>query len=335
VQSLRKIRAILTISFQTLGLLFASSAACCYAGNVAAGAEHQDLYQLQQSKPLVARAGAWQTWNDRLHIKPGLDKRKIVLTFINGADGRNRMTGIKVLLSGKPIATIDDFNADGTFSRDLNGTVSAGKIPITVQGFGPSGARLVWKLSTDEIIITAVRPNPFGSAQKISVQGRNFSDNPADVKVTIADNPAKILSARRTELEVQLPPHLQGGRRDLVVAIGPVKSNVYAVGTSVAPEIAFLDMFSTAPGHPVVIHGKGFSPNPDDNVVTFGSLKAHVSDSSETTITCEVPDMDFPRWHVPINVTTFGIRTKKPAEIHIDMRVIPTEEHPNFIWRSR
>jgi len=319
--------AVLVCMLLVSSLLFSSYAANSRA-HAATKSEYQDLYTLQESKPLVARAGAWQTWNDRLHIKPGKEKRKLVLIFVNGADGRKQMTDIHVNLSRKPFATIKDFDAAGKLSRNLTGSVASGDIPITVQGFGPSGARLVWKLATQEIIITAVRPNPFRASDKVSVQGRNFSEHAKDIKVLVGDRSVKILSARRGEIQVKMPPDLRGGAHDVVVAIGSVKSNVYRVGAKITPQITWIDVLSSAPSNPVILHGKGFSCTPSDNVVKFGALKAHVKSATETSITCEVPDMDFPRWEVPITVITHGIPSKDHITINIDMRIIPNDHPP-------
>jgi IPT/TIG domain len=327
-----KVYTVLVVAILISSLLFASpflSYGAQSQVDATTNVQHQDLYTLQQSKPLVARTGAWQTWNDRLHVKPGQDKRKLLLTFVNGAEGRKQMTGINVTLSGEPFATIKDFDASGKLTRELNGPqLKVGNIPIAVQGFGPSGARVVWKLLTEEIVITAVRPNPFKPGEKVSVQGRNFSEHPEEIKVTVGGKAVKLTSARRNELEMTIPPHFNGGRQDVVVTIGSVKSNVYVVGAKITPTITWIDLLAAPPGQPVVITGTGFSDNPADNVVTFGSIKAHVSSATETSITCEVPDIDFPRWHVPIKVITHGIPSRDNAEIHIDMRVVPNEGIP-------
>jgi|ERR1700733_4854144 hypothetical protein len=97
--------------------------------------------------------------------------------------------------------------------------------------------------------------------------------------------------------------------------------------TKVAPQITRVDHVATAPGHPVVISGTGFSKTASENVVTFGKTKAHVTGATETKITCIVPHMHFPTWHVPITVTTNGVPSKEKVTINIDIRVIPNDGH--------
>jgi hypothetical protein len=301
-----------------------------YATDTSTTKAGEEFSTVQESKPLVARTGAWQTWNDYLHIKPGQEKRKLVLGFFNGTEGRAKMTGVHVQLARKPFATLEDFNAEGQLFRDLTGTIGVGNTPITVQGSGPSGARLVWKLLTDEIGITAVAPNPFGSTDTVTIQGKNFSDHPGNVKVLIDGKPAKVTSAQINQLEVKSPADLRSGDHDLIVAIDSVKSKPYKVKARPHPHIEKADFVATAPGQPLVITGTGFSRVPAENVVKFGSHKAEVTSASETSISCIVPHMDFPRWHVPISVTTRGVVAKGTVLINIDQRVIPNEGHPQL-----
>jgi IPT/TIG domain len=94
-----------------------------------------------------------------------------------------------------------------------------------------------------------------------------------------------------------------------------------------APQVTRVDHVAIAPGHPLVISGKGFSKTAADNVVTFGKIKAHVTGATETRITCIVPHMHFPTWHVPITVTTNGVPSKEKVTINIDVRIIPNDGH--------
>jgi hypothetical protein len=43
-----------------------------------------------------------------------------------------------------------------------------------------------------------------------------------------------------------------------------------------------------------------------------------------------VPEMTFPRWHVPIVVTTNGMPSKERLTINVDQRVIPNEGLPQL-----
>jgi hypothetical protein len=289
-----------------------------------------DMAVLQESKPLVTRAGAWQSWGDHIHLRSGQEKLPLVLSIVNGSEGRPKFTGLQVLLARKPFATLDDFGGKEAMSFDLTGRLGLGNTPITVQGYGPSGARLAWKVFIQRPTITSVTPNPIRKANQVMVQGRNFSEHAHDMKVLIGHLPAKIVSAKANEIQLRIPSDLSGGTYDLTVDVHSVKSNSIKVSIKIHPQVTFIDFVSTAPGQPLVISGQGFSSNPSENLVLFGSHKADIIDASDSRITCVVPDMHFPQWHVPIYVITNGMRAMEHVTINIDQRVIPNEWIPHL-----
>jgi hypothetical protein len=285
---------------------------------------------LQESKPLVTRSSAWQTWHDQIHIKPGQEKRPLRLTFVNGADGRPKWTDMHVHLAQKPFATMKDFGSSATLSRDMTGSIRAGNTPLTIQGFGPSGARLTWKLYTQKVTITDVKPNPFALTDTVIVQGKNFSENAKDIRVLIANKPVTVRSASINEVQLTPPSDLSSGDQDLVLIANSVKSNALKVTAKAHPKITWVNFVATAPGQPLVISGNGFSKTASKNIVKFGSIQARIISATETSITCIVPEMRFPQWYVPITVTTNGMRSKERVTINIDQRVIPNEGIPQL-----
>jgi hypothetical protein len=289
---------------------------------------NEELVTLEESRPLVARSGAWQTLNEHIHVKPGQEKRRLILTFINGADGRAPLTDLHVQLARKPFATIKDFAGASSFSRDLTGALAVGNTPLTVQVFGPSGARLVWKLSTEKVVITAVKPTEFGSVDKVIVQGKNFSTNIKDNQALIGKIHLLVKSAKSDELKLEPSSHLPGGEQQLIILADSIKSNPVKVSVKGHPQVVSVNFLATSPGQPVTIYGSGFSRLASDNIVTFGTIKARVLSSTDKSITCIVPDMHFPTWHLPIKVTTHGMVSKGRVTINIDQRVIPNEGVP-------
>lgn len=283
---------------------------------------------LQESKPLVTRAGAWQSWHDSLHLKPGQEKLPLVLTFVNGADGRAKFTDLRVELARKPFTSLQEFAGADSKSFDLTGRITQGNTPLVVQGFGPSGARLVWKLTTRKPVITSVIPNPIRLVDNVRIQGKNFPEKSADMTVLFGTTAAKILSAKTSEAEVEVPHHLRGGHHDLKIVVHAVKSNSVKVKVKARPEIKEVNLLAAPPEQPLVITGNGFSNNPSRNIVKFGSIKAHIIEANESSITCLIPDMHFPQWYVPIKVITDGMPSKENIYIHVDVRVIPNEGIP-------
>ncbi|MCC6980215.1 MAG: IPT/TIG domain-containing protein [Candidatus Melainabacteria bacterium] len=305
---------------------------CILAGIVSAYGQPvsalENMAILQESKPLVTRAGAWHTWGDRIHLNAQQAKLPLELRFANGADNRPAATDLKVELDHKPVASFANFNGGKSFSLDLSGKLRAGSTHLTVKGLGPSGARMNWKLYIQRPVITAVTPDPVGLADTISIKGRNFSSNAQDIRIHIAGKHIKPTSASEGELKFKLPANADGGSHHVVVSVAHVNSAPYKVNVRSGPRITFVDMLSSPPTQHVTIMGSGFSPVASENTVTFRDVKANVVSATESSIIVAVPDIHFPDWYVPIKVVTNGMPSHGKAHIHIDVRVIPNEGIP-------
>lgn len=302
-------------------LLSIGSTATSPAGAKADTRSSDQLVVVHESRPHVARAGVWQTYNDHIHIKPGQERKRLRLIISNGADGRPKMTDLRISLAGKPFANIKDFDEAGNLSRDLSGVIGAGDSLLTSEVFGPSGARLSWKLFSERPTVTSVQPNPFGRDDNLSVQGSNFSENKHSLKVTIAGKRAEVVSASPSELRVKVPGHIPAGEQSLVVAVDSAKSNAFTIKGR--PNIYWIDITSQSPSQPVMILGRGFSKTPSDNVVMVGPHKARVVSATDTNITFIVPEMHFPQHGLPLAVITNGVSSTDHLILDVDMRVIP------------
>jgi hypothetical protein len=287
-----------------------------------------DMAVLQESKPLVTRAGAWHTWGDRLHLAAGQEKLPLRLTFTNGAEGRPKATDLRVEISGKQLASFQDFKNGASFTIDLSGKLHAGNTPLTVKGFGPSGAWMNWKLYVQKPAIAAVKPDPISASDTITIEGKNFSDRLDQVKIYIGKHHAKPLSTKDGAVTFKLPAHAEGGSQDLVVAVCSINSAPFRVSLRAQPVITRVDMLASPPGQPVTLSGSGFSPVAAENVVTFDKIRAHVESATTSSITCIIPEMHWPKWYVPIVVTTYGMPSRGHASIHVDNRVVINEGVP-------
>ncbi len=279
------------------------------------------LVVVHESRPHVARAGVWQTYRDHIHLKPGQERKQLLLTFANGADGRPKLTDLRISLAGKPFATIKDFDEAGNFSRSLNGLIGAGDTILTSEIFGPSGARLAWKLLSEKPIVTSVQPNPYGRDDILTIQGTNFSDNKHSLKVSLAGKTGEVVSAGATQLQMKVPGHIPAGEQDLVVSVDSAKSNAFKI--KARPNIYWIDITSQSPSQPVMILGRGFSKTLADNVVMVGPYKARVTASVQNNLTFIVPEMHFHQHGLPLTVITNGVSSKDHLILDVDIRVIP------------
>ncbi len=297
--------------------------ACCQ--NSAAA---ENMAVLQESKPLITRAGAWHTWNDHIHLKAGQEKRPLSLTFTNGADARPKVTDLVVEIKRKPFASFKNFSGEDNFTLDLTGQMSTGNTPIMVKGFGPSGARLKWKVFILRPEVSEVKPDPMSAVDKVTILGKNFSERPEQIKVYMGKKHVMPLSSTNDKIEFKPLAHQDGGSTNLVVSVSDVKSDPVKVTMRSHPHITWINLLASPPEHPVTISGSGFSPIATENVVTFGKIKAQVVSATESSITCIMPNMQFPKWHVPIVITTNGLPSKERAYIHVDSRLVENEGIP-------
>ncbi len=280
-----------------------------------------------QSRDIGSLGPKWQSFSDYLTVAKGCDQIPLYLTFTNGPAPTLRFQDLRIYLAGKPIATIKDFNDQAVLTRNLSRALGVGDSLLTVQALGRAGAKLNWQFTTPKIVVTKVNPNSFGPTDKIIVEGRNFSDRPNVSQVFIGSKPATVVSARSNSLEIKLPSGIIAGKASLYVVVGTQKSNSIEVTVKGAPEIEGVSMVSTAPGQPLTITGRGFSPLTGENTVTIGGYQAEVTSAGPTSIQCIVPlglDSVSPAWDLPVKVKTNGMDSTDPYEkgrINIQLRV--------------
>jgi len=292
-------------------------------------AKANDEQVLQKSKDIVSANTQWQTFSDYISIKPGQDQIPLQLTFINGVNTPARFQDLRIRLAGRPLATIKDFKGQPSLSLNLTGAVGVGDSLMNIQAFGPVGARLSWKLTTFKIVVTNVTPAAFALTDKVTVQGRNFSERPNVTQVFIGQKSIPIVSVKSDQIQLKPPNDLLGGKADLVVTVGSLRSNPFKVTVKAPPTVESVDFVSTAPSQPITISGKGFSPNASENQVFIGGVPATITSATATSISCAVPEnIDCPAWYVPITVKTNGLDSKGEVTINIQQRVIPNEGTP-------
>lgn len=291
-----------------------------------AGMQSNDQVVLQ-SRDIGSFGAKWQTFSDYLSVPKGCDQLPFYLTFTNGPGGGARFQDLRISLTGKSLGTLKDFSGSGSLTRNLTGALGVGDSLLTVQAYGPSGAQLNWKFTTPKIVVTKVNPNSFSPADKVTIEGRNFSDRANVTQVLIDNKPAIVVSAKSTLLQITPPKGLVGGKSNLVVMIGNQKSAPIQVTIKGAPEIQGVNMISTAPGQPLTITGTGFSPVSSENVVMIGPYQAEVVSVSPTSIQCIVPlglDAMSPVYDLPVKVKTNNMESTDPqnvGRINIQSRV--------------
>jgi hypothetical protein len=285
---------------------------------------------LQSSKPMsITTASKWQQWNDFLTIAAGQEHIPLTLTFENGSSGGYSFEDIRVRLASRPIVNgLTDFRGGSKLNLNLTDKIGTGSSVMIIQGIGPVGAHLSWKLTTLRPSATSVNPTTFSLSDKVVVQGRNFIERTDANKVTIGGKAVTITSASKSQLDLELSSSVPGGKQNLVVTVGTISCSPIQVTVKAVPEVTGVDYVSTAPEQPVVVSGKGFSPNMSENQVFFGEIPATITAGTAESINCIVPEMTFPQWGVPITVKTNGIESTGTVTINIQQRVIENQGVP-------
>lgn len=311
-----------------VGSIFSALVGAAFFAATPCFAVNTDMALLQESKPLVTRAGAWHSWGDNLHLKTGQDRLPLVFEVENGAEGRPKASDLQITLNRSTLADFSHFKGNANFTIDMSGKLHTGNNSLQVRGFGPSGAWLKWRLFIKRPIITSVTPQTLSAVDRLTIRGQNFCEHKDRIKVTIGGKPVRLISSNANEIVCKPPERVDPGNQKLTVSVHSVESTPFDVSVKAAPRITFIDTLSTPPLHDVTVRGDGFSPVISENTVMVGSRSARIVSATRSSITFTIPDMHFPDWHVPIRVITNGMTSKERIFIHLDMRLIPNEGHP-------
>lgn len=284
-----------------------------------------DTIVLQTSKPMTYSAGQqWQRFSDMITLKPGQETLPLYITFTNGGDAGVAFSGLQISLSGRQLATAKDFAGKSNYQMDISGALTSGDNQILVNGFGPRGATLSWKLFTKKMQLTAVEPATAPAGQKLSLQGKNFAKTGNQVVFGKSTAPATYDQVRKT-LITTVPDDVASGKVDIYVTNGGLKSNSITLTVKSPPTVSGVDFVSSAPGQVITISGKGFSTKASENIVTVGGSPASVTSASATSISLILPEIPYPQWNVPIKVKTNGVEGKGSVTINVQQRVIPND----------
>ncbi len=290
-----------------------------------ASKKKDEIVVIQQSpdKLYVSKGNKWQTFDSYITLRNGQDALPLTMTVTNAG-----YKGIVMFLSGSKLASDKDFKGN-LLTMQMTGALSGGDNKLTIQGLGPPGASLSWKLTTKKPVITAVTPTSSVIEAEVKISGRNFAKQASANKVLVG----KIAVTPRfsaKDLVINVPKEAQGGKTTIVVEIGGIASKPFDFLVKFAPEVTSVDLISSPPGQPLTITGKGFSPVRGENQVMIGGMAANIVSESATSITCIVPELQYPVWNVPVVVKSGGVESKKNGTLNLNVRVIPNDGVPQL-----
>ena len=279
---------------------------------------------VQESKPIVQTAKGWQSFTDYINLKQGQDTAPLTMTFKNGTATAPPFESMQIFLGGRVLGTEKSFK-NRVLTLDMSGALGVGGTQIIVKAFGPQGATMNWQITTPKISVTSALPKEVSPGDKVTVVGKNFAKGAA---VQIGKQWATITDLKPTQLTVQVPADIEGGKQSLVVTQAGVKSTPKELTVKSAPSVTGIDTLSAPPGQPVTISGKGFSKNASENTVTFNGTPATVTSATSTSLSVIIPEIAYPQWDVQVKVKTNGQESKDSVKINVQQRMIENSGSP-------
>lgn len=279
---------------------------------------------VQESKPIVQTAKGWQTFTDYINIKQGQDTAPLTMTFRNGSETTLPFESMQIFLAGRMLGTQAKFK-NRVLTMDMTGALGVGGTQIIIKAYGPQGATMNWQITTPKISVASIAPKEASPGDKITITGKNFAKG---ALVQIGKQWAKIIDIKGTQITVEVPGDVEGGKQNLIVSQASIKTAPKELTIKAAPSVTGIDTLSAPPGQPVVLSGKGFSKNASDNVVTFNGTPASVTSASATSLSVIIPEIAYPQWDVQIKVKTHGQESKDSVKMNVQQRVIENSGVP-------
>jgi pSer/pThr/pTyr-binding forkhead associated (FHA) protein len=137
--------------------------------------------------------------------------------------------------------------------------------------------------------VTGLEPDVAMPGQEILIQGQNLDGNP--LTVNVGGLPAEIKEAVPASVRVVVPqlPTAQGKTAAVTVQIGPDSAKPADLTVGYLPLVMSVSPTQGEAGEKVVIKGRGFDTDAEDNEVYFGNQPALIVAASETEITAIAP----------------------------------------------
>ena len=203
--------------------------------------------------------------------------------------------------------------------KELSVTVPAlpmSSVAVTVQTRAGKSNALMVKIAPIPRI-TSVVPDVALANQEVTLKGVNLGG--ASPSATVGGVPADVVASQADELRIRIPVSNvdEGMTVPIVVKVGEETSKATNLMIGRLPLLASVTPRQGQAGDHVVLKGRGFDPNPDANLVTFGSQAALVltASPSELVVLAPMAGMSVQE-AVPVTVQT-GDRSSRSLDFVI------------------
>jgi len=185
------------------------------------------------------------------------------------------------------VASVTDDQLTVTIPKEL-AIPPGGDVMVVVETGGRKSKPFPFKVYRAPRI-TGLEPDVAMPGQEILIQGQNLDGNP--LTVNVGGMPAEIKEAVPASVRVVVPqlPTAQGKTAPVTVQIGPDSANPADLTVGYLPLVMAVAPDKGEAGEKVVIKGRGFDSDAEDNEVYFGNQPALILAASETEITAIAP----------------------------------------------
>ncbi len=232
-------------------------------------------------------------------------------------------TGLHVTVGNRPVRVLRSSASEIEVEIPRDAT-QGGTIVVIVPNAGryETGASL---RVAPAPVVASVEPLQGAPGARVTFRGERFGSDPATVRVTLGDVPARVISVTPDTAIVEIPRGAGSGRFHLTAnGIGPVDAPAdFRILEPVA--IAGFSPAAGDIGDRVSIQGTGFSPTLGENTVRLGTVPARVVSVGGREIVVEVPEnARSGQWFV--NVAGNGeSRSRQPFNVTLRPRITALE----------
>ena len=265
-----------------------ASAGTAASGKTGGTKKKDEVQVVCESPAQVNRTGKWQHFENWITLKQNQDQLVPLTLQVTNGDGGAAYSAVKLMLSGRPLATDKDFKSNA-LSMSMVGALGVGQNQLIIDGYGPVGARISWKVTTLKASLASVTPTSTAPTKEITLNGKNFSSKASLDQVMVGDKPATIKSASGKQIVALVPEGVSGEQLVSVAVAGFPPTKGIKITVQAAPEVTGIDMISAPPGNALTITGKGFSTKGGENQVLINGVQATITSVSATSISIVIP----------------------------------------------
>ncbi|MBI2571938.1 MAG: FHA domain-containing protein [Candidatus Schekmanbacteria bacterium] len=156
------------------------------------------------------------------------------------------------------------------------------------------GVAVVMRLPAAPPVLESITPRKTIAGNPVVVSGTGFGekDSPEALRLLFGTVEAKIDQREEKQLHLRVPTDAPDGAVTLTAFRGEIASvGELAFVKMPKPSLDSVDPDSAKPGQMVTLRGEGFSPEPFENEVRFGSERAQVTEGTPTELKAVVPNI--------------------------------------------